>query len=92
MIKEAFLNFREKLSISKSKNVSSIITYEEYESFLIYLTEKEDIYHSYYFFLLGLNYSLISRILFKDIKVNFTFLMLRKGIKILKHKFPPIIS
>ena len=88
------LDYSEKIQRNKSNNSFSI-TKEELISIFNYINQKNDLLSFllfYFFYFIGLNYSFISRILIKDFKSSFKSLIIRKGKKTIRHKFPPIIS
>ena len=88
---EPKLNFQKKLNKiiqnnhsedNKSKGIKKIIKYLSSKSNLL------NILLFYFLYYIGLNYSLVSRLMIKNFKQDFKVLLIQKGTKIIKHYFP----
>lgn len=91
---EPNLNFREKITRNcqkdekiKSKDSQLIIIVKH----LMYKSNLLHILLFYFLYFVGLNYSLVSRIMIKNFKNGFKSLILKKGCKTIKHFFPKMI-
>ena len=67
---------------NKSKDIKIIIKYLSSKSNLL------NILLFYFLYYVGLNYSLVSRLMIKNFKQAFKVLLIQKGTKIIKHFFP----
>lgn len=92
---EPNLDFSEKIMRPKTISDTSIFSKQELLLFLYDLNISDDIVSVllfYFLYFIGLNYSLVARILLKDLKASFGMLILKKGKKVIKHYFPEIIT
>lgn len=92
---EPKLNYRQK--IVETKDISNPLSLNQDELYLIikHLMKKETYFKIllfYFSYFVGLNYSLISRILIKNLNSSFNKLYLKKGLKVIRHSFPPYIT
>ena len=92
---EPNLDFSEKIMRPKRISDTSNFSKQELLLFLYDLNISDDIFSAllfYFIYFIGLNYSLVARILLKDLKASFRMLILKKGKKVIKHYFPQIIT
>lgn len=91
---EPKLNYRQK--IVETKEISNPLSLNQDELYLIikHLMKKETYFKIllfYFSYFIELNYSLISRILIKNLNNSFK-LYLKKSLKVIRHSFPPYIT
>ena len=92
---EPKLDFNEKILRPKIIANNSLLSKDELYLFLNELNEKNDIQALVLFYLLyfvGLNYSFVSRLVIKNFKSSFKLLIIKKGTKVIKHYFSPVIT
>ena len=92
---EPKLDFNEKILRPKTIANNSLLSKDELFLFLNELNEKNDIQSLVLFYLLyfvGLNYSFVSRLVIKNFKSSFKLLIIKKGTKVIKHYFSPVIT
>lgn len=92
---EPKLDFNEKILRPKTIANNSLLSKDELFLFLNELNEKNDIQSLVLFYLLyfvGLNYSFVSRLVSKNFKSSFKLLIIKKGTKVIKHYFSPVIT
>ena len=91
---EPKLDYRKKIMKPKRELNSFDLNNDELYSIIKYLMEKEshlEILLFYFAYFLGFNYSFISRILITNFDKYFNKLYIKKGAKIIRHSFPPLI-
>ena len=92
---EPNLNFREKITKNIKKTSKTKSNDSQLTIIVKHLMYKSNLLHIllfYFLYFVGLNYSLVSRIMIKNFKNGFKILLLKKISKIIKHFFPRMIT
>ena len=88
---EPKLNFQKKLNKIIQNNHSEDNKSKDIKKIIKYLSSKSNLLNIllfYFLYYIGLNYSLVSRLMIKNFKQDFKVLLIQKGTKIIKHYFP----
>ena len=88
---EPKLNFQKKLNKIIQNNHSEDNKSKDIKKIIKYLSSKSNLLNIllfYFLYFIGLNYSLVSRLMIKNFKQDFKVLLIQKGTKIIKHYFP----
>ena len=88
---EPKLNFQKKLNKIIQNNHSEDNKSKDIKKIIKYLSSKSNLLNIllfYFLYYIGLNYSLVSRLMIKNFKQDFKVLLIQKGTKIIKHFFP----